>query len=67
VVEAPDERTAREHVAAAAPWVLTPNPWLDVALTSCEEVTNTEKKEAPANRGEDGRLGGMSRLKRKGG
>jgi len=38
VVAASDERTAREQVAAAAPRVLTPNPWLDVAVTSCKKV-----------------------------
>jgi hypothetical protein len=38
VVAAPDERRAREKVAAGAPQTLLPNPWLDPALTSCEEV-----------------------------
>jgi hypothetical protein len=38
VVAAPDERTALEQVAQAAPETSEPNPWLDPALTSCEEV-----------------------------
>jgi hypothetical protein len=38
VVEASDERTAREKVAAAAPRTRLPNPWLEPGLTSCEEV-----------------------------
>jgi hypothetical protein len=38
VVEASAEWEAREKVAAAAPDVLLPNPWLDPALTSCERV-----------------------------
>jgi hypothetical protein len=38
VVAAPDERAARKQVADAAPWAALPNPWLDPALTSCEEV-----------------------------
>jgi hypothetical protein len=36
VVEAPDEREARQKVAAAAPRFPQSNPWLDPALTSCE-------------------------------
>jgi hypothetical protein len=38
VVDAPDEWAARKRVAEAAPWAALPNPWLDPALTSCEEV-----------------------------
>ena len=38
VVEAADEREARKRVAATAPDASQPNPWLDRALTSCEEV-----------------------------
>ena len=38
VVDAPDEAGARELVAKAAPEASLPNPWLDPALTSCEEV-----------------------------
>ena len=39
VVEATDEGEARKKVAAAAaPSEEAPNPWLDPALTSCEEV-----------------------------
>lgn len=39
VVDAADEREARRKVAEAAPRSPRPNPWLDPALTSCEEVT----------------------------
>jgi hypothetical protein len=39
VVEAPDQSEARKKVAAAAaPVEEAPNPWLDPALTCCEEV-----------------------------
>jgi hypothetical protein len=38
VVEAPDERRARKQVADAVPDKPLPNPWLDRALTSCQEV-----------------------------
>ena len=38
VVEAPDEREARQEVAAAAPRFPESNPWLDPALTSCEKA-----------------------------
>jgi hypothetical protein len=38
VVEAPDEREARQKVAAAAPRFPESNPWLDPALTSCEKA-----------------------------
>jgi hypothetical protein len=38
VVEAPDERRARKQVANAVPDTPLPNPWLDRALTSCQEV-----------------------------
>jgi hypothetical protein len=38
VVEAPGEREARKQVANAAPEASQANPWLDPALTSCEEV-----------------------------
>jgi hypothetical protein len=38
VVEAPDERRARQRVADAVPKAPRPNPWLDRALTSCVEA-----------------------------
>ena len=38
VVDAADERTARQQVAQAAPDASAPNPWLDSALTCCERV-----------------------------
>jgi hypothetical protein len=38
MVEALDARAAREQIAAAAPCTLAAKPWLDPALTSCEEV-----------------------------
>jgi len=38
VVEAPDEQEARRKVADAAPEASERNPWLDPALTCCEEV-----------------------------
>jgi hypothetical protein len=38
VVEAPDECEARQQVAKATPRGPAPNPWLDLALTSCEKV-----------------------------
>ena len=45
VVEAPNEREARKQVAAAARKPRLPNPWLDPALTSCEEVDPGPKTE----------------------
>jgi hypothetical protein len=50
VVEAPDERTARKQVAAAAPRTVAPDPWLDPALTTCEQVDDGGKG-APAGAG----------------
>jgi hypothetical protein len=50
VVEAPDERTARKQVAAAAPGTVAPDPWLDPALTTCEQVDDGGKG-APAGAG----------------
>jgi hypothetical protein len=38
VAAAPGEVEARKQVANAAPGASQPNPWLDPALTSCEEV-----------------------------
>jgi hypothetical protein len=41
VVEASDEQEARQKVAdaAAAAALEEPNPWLDPAMTRCEETT----------------------------
>jgi hypothetical protein len=38
VVEAPNERSARERVAKTAPITAQANPWLDPVLSSCEQV-----------------------------
>jgi hypothetical protein len=38
VVEASDQSEARKKVAAAAPVKEARNPWLDPALTSCEDA-----------------------------
>jgi hypothetical protein len=51
VVEAPDERAARKQVAGTAPSKLAPNPWLDPALTSCEEVSRRSTLDAFKRRG----------------
>ena len=42
VVEASAEREAREKVAERAVEVPQPSPWIDPALTSCEEITAPE-------------------------
>jgi hypothetical protein len=44
VVEAPNEREASKQVAAAAPAVSLPNPWLDPILTSCEVAKTPVEK-----------------------
>jgi hypothetical protein len=38
VVEAPNERSARERVAKTAPTAAHSNPWLDPVLSSCKQV-----------------------------